>query len=151
MQSYLKQLQEDIDNVIKNPPPAPYIEIPPHMADMPDMAEVVLTPPTTLEELTGIPFEAFPNILELREGQWEPLTGVLMRLLESLNMEIIDLPENYPDDAVYDLIVNNWDEPLQYLPNAGYDIEFCTRDPETCPYGEDCDYCFGENPDEEES
>lgn len=149
MQSYIKQLLEDIENLINDPPPAPYIEIPPHMAEMPDMAELALSPPTTLEKLTGIPFEALPNILDLKKKQWEVLADALRRLLEALNMQIVDLPEDYADDALYDLIVNHWDEPLQYLPLAGYDIEYCTRDPDTCPYGEDCNYCFGEFPDDE--
>lgn len=149
MQLYIWQLLEDIENVIKNPPPAPYIEIPPHMAEMPEMAELALNPPTTLEELTGIPFAAFPNIFDLEKEQWEVVADALKRLLDALNMQIVDLPENYPDDVLYILIVNHWDEPLQYLPLAGYDIEFCTHNPDTCPYGEDCNYCSGEYPDEE--
>jgi hypothetical protein len=44
MQAYINQLLEDLENVINNPPVAPYIEIPPHMADRPDMAELALSP-----------------------------------------------------------------------------------------------------------
>jgi hypothetical protein len=149
MQSYIRQLLEDIEYLIKNPPPAPYIEIPPHMAEMPDMAELALNPPTTLALLTGIPFEAFPNFFDLKKKQWEVLADALKRLLDALNFQIIDLPENYPDDALYDLIVMHWDDTVQYLPLAGYELEFCTGDPDTCPYGEDCTYCFGEFPDDE--
>jgi hypothetical protein len=149
MQTYIKQLLEDIENLTRNPPPAPYIEVPPHMADMPEMAELALSPPTTLEELTGIPFEAFPNILELKKKQWKVLAEALKRLIFALNMQIVDLPENFPEDAFYNLIVMHWDDPVQYLPLAGYDIEFCSRDPDTCPYGEDCNFCYGENPDDE--
>jgi hypothetical protein len=147
MQNYLNQLLEDLKQVAENPPPPPYIEVPPHMAEMPDMAELALSPPTTLEELTGIPFEAMPNILSLEKEQWEVLADALKRLLEALNIQIADLPDNYPDDALYDLIVNSWDESIQYLPLAGFDWEFCTGDPDTCPYGEDCN--CGE-PDEAE-
>lgn len=149
MQAYINQLIEDLENVAKNPPAAPYIEVPPHMADMPDIAELALSPPTTLEKLTGIPYNALPNILTLKESQWQALASVLMQLLDSLNMKIMDLPENFPSDALYDLIVNHWDEPIQYLPTAGYDFKFCSGDPDTCPYGEKCNYCFGENPDDE--
>jgi hypothetical protein len=138
MQNYLNQLLEDLKQVTENPPPPPYIEVPPHMAEMPDMVELVQSPITTLEELTGIPFEAMPNILILEKEQWEVLTVALKQLLEALNIDIIDLPDDYPDDALYDLIVNHWDEPIQYLPLAGYEWEFCTGDPDTCPYGEDC-------------
>ncbi len=150
MQHYISQLLEDIENVIKNPPPAPYIEVPPHMSEMPDMAELALSPLTTLEELTGIPCEAMPNILSLEKKQWEVLVKALMRLLEALNIQLTDLPDNYPDDALYDLIVNHWDESMQYLPVAGYDWDFCTGDPDTCPYGEDCncgDFDESELPD----
>lgn len=138
MQNYISQLLEDIENVIKNPPPPPYIEVPPHMAELPDMAELALSPPTTLEELTNIPLEAMPNILSLEKEQWEVLADALKRLLVVLNIQIVDLPDYYPDDALYDLIVNHWDESIQYLPLSGFDWEFCTGNPDTCPYGEDC-------------
>lgn len=150
MQAYILQLVEDLENLAKNPPAAPYIEIPPHMADMPDMAELALSPPTSLEELTGISFEAMPNILTLKKEQWEALANALLQLLESLNINIIDLPEDFPADALYDLIVEHWDEPLQYLPLAGYDLEFCTGDPDTCPYGEECSICQEDLPFEDD-
>lgn len=149
MQKYINQLLSDLENVIKNPPSAPYIEVPPHMADVPDLAEIALSPPTTLVELTGIPFVAFPNILDLKKKQWEVLAVALKRLLEALNMQITDLPDGYPDDALYDVIVNHWEEPLQYLPLAGYDLEFCSGNQDTCPYGEDCNFCFGDFDDSE--
>lgn len=149
MQAYVLQLVEDLENLAKNPPTAPYIEIPPHMSDMPDMAEVALSPLTSLEELTGISFEAMPNILTLNKEQWESLANALLQLLEALNMNIIDLPEYFPADALYNVIVMHWDEPLQYLPLAGYDIEYCTGNQDTCPYGEDCSICQNDLPSEE--
>jgi hypothetical protein len=91
-----------------------------------------------------------PSILKLKEKQWKSLADALLRLLESLNMTIIDLPDSYQEDAIYNLFLMHWDYPLQYLPLAGYDIEFCTREPDTCPYGVDCNYCYGEFTDDEE-
>ena len=42
---------------------------------------------------------------------------------------------------LYEAIIINWDMPIQYLPNAGYDLELCTHDADFCPYGEFCE-CY---------
>lgn len=141
MHSYLLHLLADIEALIKNPPMGPYIEVPPHLEEMPEVAELALAPFTTLEEITGISLESIPPFFEFTEEEWPLLAGAFKNLLQALNIAIVDLPENYPDDAYIDLIQCHWDEQIQYLPLAGYDMECCTGDNETCPYGDNCMIC----------
>lgn len=61
MHPYLPHLLSDIESVIKILPPAPYYEVPPHLAEMPEVAEMEESPITTLEELTGIAIDSIPE------------------------------------------------------------------------------------------
>ena len=70
MEKYIKQLIEDLNRVAENPPPKPFIESPPHLEDYPDIAELALAPFQTIEELTGIKQETFPDMVDLQGDQW---------------------------------------------------------------------------------
>lgn len=139
MQHYLNQLIEDLQQVTEHPPQAPYLEVPPHLSDNHDIAELALTPYKTIAEWTGIGMEAFPEVIDLRGGQWEQVNDAIFKVFEALNIQLIDLPEGMPPETIYEVLTTNWDMPVQYLPIAGFDLELCTFDPQTCPYGEFCD------------
>lgn len=147
MHPSLPHLLSDIEALINDPPPAPYYEVPPHMEEMPDMAELALSPFTTLEALTGISYEEFPPSFELTYEDWPALADAFKRLFIALNIDIIDLPDNFPDDAFIDQIIFHWDDTIQYLPLGGFEMEWCTGDNETCPYGDDCFLCGPDAPD----
>ena len=61
MDKYIQQLIEDLENAAKNPPAPAYIEPPPHLEEEPAIAELALVPFKTIEELSGIKQEAFPE------------------------------------------------------------------------------------------
>ncbi|MCF8365053.1 MAG: hypothetical protein K9H16_04690 [Bacteroidales bacterium] len=139
MERYISQLIEDLDEVANNPPPKPYIEPPPHMYNDPVNAELALVPFKTIEEWTGIKQEVFPDITQLQGNQWGRLNDAIFRVYASLNLELIDAPPDIPPEALYEALTFCWDQPVQYLPSSGMDLELCTYDHETCPYGEYCD------------
>jgi hypothetical protein len=145
MERYIQQLMRDLKEVSESPKVKPYIEAPPHMEATPYLAELALTQYQTIEELTGIERIAFPEIWQLTGDQIKMLNKAIMELFLSFNIEIADMPEDIPPEMLYDVITDNWDMPVQYLPSSGFDLEYCTRDPHTCPYGEYC-WC-GEEPD----
>lgn len=147
MHPYLPHLLADIEALIKEPPPGPFIEAPPHLEEMPETVERELSPFTTLEEIMGISREEIPPFFELTHEEWPLLAYAFKKLLQALNITIADLPEKYPDDAYIDLIHCHWDEKIRYLPLAGYDMECCTGDDETCPYGDNCMICRPETYD----
>lgn len=141
MHHYLTQLLHDLESVAANPPERPWIEPPPHMADDIVMAELALVPFKPISEWTGIDREAFPDMMDLTTRQCRKLNEAILRVYASLNLSLTDLPKDIPQDELYDVLSSNWDHPVQYLPSSGMDMELCTHDPQTCPYGDYCEYC----------
>lgn len=139
MQKYIDQLVEDLNLAAKNPPPEPYIEVPPNLENSPDIAELAMSPFKTIEEITGINEEAFPPMPDLHAEQCRQVNEAIFELFESLKIELIDVPEAIPPEWLYDVLTTNWQYQVQYLPSSGFDLEFCTGDPMNCPYGEYCD------------
>ncbi len=139
MERYIAQLIEDLEKAAKNPPAPVYFETPPHLAEAPDIAELALVPFKTIEEWTGIKQEVFPDVGQLEVGQWERVNEAIFKVLDSLNIKLIDVPNDIPPEMLYEVLTTNWDEPVQYLPSTGMDLELCSGDPETCPYGDYCD------------
>lgn len=139
MERYIQQLIEDLNKVASNPPPPPYIDPPPHLADEPSIAELALAPFQTIEELTGIKQEAFPEMDDLQGDQWQRVTEAIFKVFESLKIDLIDAPPDIPSDWLYEVLTTNWQAEVQYLPSSGMDFELCTNDPMTCPYGDYCD------------
>ncbi len=145
MKNYLSQLIEDIEEAAKNPPVPAFIESPPHLDELPDVAELALVPFKPISYWTGIDAINFPEITDLSYEQMEMVNKAIFKLFDSLNIDLIDIPDGIPSDWLYEVLTTNWDEPVQYLPSSGFDLELCTGDPMTCPYGEYCD--CDEDPD----
>ncbi len=148
MQRYVEQLIEDIEEAAKHPPAMPFIEPPPHIADDPVISELALIPYKSIEEWSGIKQVAFPGIFKLTDNQIKLLNTAIFKLLDNLHVELVDKPKELPDEILYDILTDYWDDMVQYLPSSGFDWELCTGDPKTCPYGEFCD-CDEDLPDDE--
>jgi hypothetical protein len=146
MEKYIQQLIEDLEEVAKNPPKPYYIEPPPHLEDDDVISELALVPFKTIEELTGIKQEVFPESIYLKGDQWQRVNDAIFKVLESLHIELVDAPPGIPPEGLYEVLTTNWQHPVQYLPSSGMDLELCTGDPMTCPYGNYCD--CGEDFDE---
>ncbi len=139
MKNYIHQLIEDLKEAAKQTPSIPFFEIPPHLANIPEIAELAMMPYKPISEWTNIETLAFPDIIELDGKQIKTINKAIRKVLENLNLEIIDLPEDLPDELFYEIIKDYWDYPIQYLPSSGFEMEICTGDPQTCPYGDYCD------------
>ncbi|MBG0782209.1 MAG: hypothetical protein H0S84_08070 [Bacteroidales bacterium] len=139
MEKYIKQLIQDLEKVANTPPHRPYIEVPPHLADDIATAEIALTPYQTIEELTGIKQEVFPQLIDLEGDQWQRVNDAIFKVFETFHLDLVDLPPYIPPEELYDILTTHWKYPVQYLPSTGMDLEFCTGNPMTCPYGEYCD------------
>jgi len=138
MQNYINQLIEDLNEVEENPPSSSFIEIPPHFMGSATDAELALTPYKTIEEWTGIKHEVFPEITQLKGKQWDQVNKAIFKVLESLHLELLDIPPNYPPELLYETLTTSWQQAVQYLPLSGMDLKFCTGNPLSCPYGEFC-------------
>ncbi|MCF8358647.1 MAG: hypothetical protein K9H26_07800 [Prolixibacteraceae bacterium] len=150
MDKYIQQLIEDLEKAAKNPPSPDYIEPPPHLEEEPVIAELALVPFKTIEELTGIGQEAFPELNDLTARHWRAVLDAIFKVFDSLKIKLIDDPKGMPKEWLYETITANWQYEVQYLPLTGMDLELCSSDPMTCPYGMYCD-CGHEWPDDEEN
>ena len=141
MQRYIQQLIEDLEQVASNPPTPPYLEPPPHIESDRVVVELALTPFKPLYEWTGIEMEAFPGMWLLDAEESNAVNQAIFKVFAAMNIELIDIPPDIPPEILYSVLTRNWDEQVQYMPIAGFDLELCTYNPDTCPYGEFCD-CF---------
>jgi len=99
---------------------------------------VALVPFKTIEELSGIKSMFFPEVDKLSTKQTESVIKAIFKVFDSLKIELIDVPEDIPPEILYEAITLNWDEYVQYLPSSGMDLELCTGDWLSCPYGGYC-------------
>ena len=88
---------------------------------------------------------AFPDMTSLSGEQWKKVNDAIFKVFQAFHIELVDLPKDIPPEILYDVLSTNWDDYVQYLPSSGFDLELCSSDPMTCPYGEYCD--CGEEPD----
>lgn len=148
MQRYIEQLIEDLEYVAQHPPTPSYFEAPPQLEHDASLSELALVPFKTIEELTGINQEVFPEIIDLHGDQCEKVNKAIFKVFESLHIDLIDVPSDIPPEWLYEVLSTNWQHPVQYLPSSGMDLELCTGDYMTCPYGEYCS-CYEESEDPE--
>jgi hypothetical protein len=141
MHHYLTQLIQDLETIAANPPDPPWTETPPHLAHDPVIAELALTPFKPISEWTGIHPEMFPGASKLKSSECERVNQAIFKVYNAFNLSLIDCPEDHPPEILYDLLTDNWDLLVQYLPSSGMDVELCTREAETCPYGDYCECC----------
>ena len=139
MERYIQQLIQDLLEVANTEPLAAYIEPPPHLENKRDIAELALVPFKSIEELTGISSEAFPHMNDLTGGQCQAVNAAIFKVFDTFHIELVDQPEDIPPEWLYDVLTTNWDYPVQYLPETGFDLELCSGNPATCEYGEFCD------------
>ncbi|MGV8828105.1 MAG: hypothetical protein ACWA6U_07250 [Breznakibacter sp.] len=139
MQTYLSQLLDDLATAAKNPPAAHYYDSPPHLEEDRQLSELAMVPYRTIEQLSGIKQEMFPLMTDLDVTQCQEVNQAIFKLFEALHIELVDMPSEIPPEWLYEVLTTNWLEYVQYLPSSGMDLELCTGDPQTCPYGEYCD------------
>jgi len=133
-------LLQTLDAAVKPSIVVPLHEFPPEVQQNRAMAELAFTPYRTISEWTGIPCDVFPEMAELSDKDWVLVTEAIFRVLDSMNIELVDIPRDLPPELVYEVLTSNWDHPVQYLPSSGFDLELCTGDDDTCPYGNYCDH-----------
>lgn len=145
MEKYIEQLIEDLEELASSSHEMPYIESPPHLEEAPDIAELALVPYKTILEWTGLDPDIFPDMTQLNAAQCKSVNEAIFKVFQAFHIDLIDIPKDISSEILYDALITNWDQYVQYLPSSGFDLEFCSGDPMTCPYGEYCD--CGEEPD----
>ncbi len=138
MKNYIKQLITILEKVT----PQPNI-VTPSKIDR-KTTESALEPFKSIEEWTGIEQIVFPNIERMTLEEVNHLNIAIEKVLDSLNLNLVDKPENIPPEKFYTIITDHWQHKVQYLPSSGMDWELCTGDPKTCIWEPYCN--CGEEP-----
>ncbi len=84
MDKYIQQLVEDLELAAHNPPKPSYIETPEGFEDFQSIVNLGLTPFKTIEQLTGIKQEAFPDLTYLEGRHWRALLDAIFAVFDSL-------------------------------------------------------------------
>jgi len=134
MRRYVEQLLEDLDRAASVKPTMPYFEVPPEFVTDDATKELALIPYKTIEELSGIEKINFPHSFHLSDEWVSSLLAAIFKVLDNIQIELIDQPSDIPNEILYDVIVEHWDDYVQYLPSSGFDWEICSGNPDTCPY-----------------
>ena len=137
MHNYVKQLLEDLETAAANPPTSPYIEFLHDFEFDLWKAELLFTPFKPISEWSGIKSDFFPPKRLLTSRQMIKLFKAMQKVLDSLNIEFI-FPVNFPQKRKYSTLVKEWDTPVQYLPQSGFDLSICKDDEKHCPHRRYC-------------
>jgi hypothetical protein len=138
IQKYINQLIDDLDKKTKEALDRPSIPDNIEIRSAKDMKDLVEKPFLSLEELSGINYGSFPDIVSLNGIQVRQILVAILQLFDAYKLKIHH-PENIPAEIKYDAIVSEWDSIfIKDLPESGDDIDLCTSDIETCPYALYC-------------
>ena len=137
MHRYVKQLLEDLETAAANPPAPPCTEILYDFEVDPWITELALVPFKPISEWVGIKPEVFPPVRLLTAIQMKKLFNAMVQVLDSLSIQFF-LPENFPQKRKYGSLVSEWETPVKYLPQSGYDLFLCKGDRKTCPHRKYC-------------
>ena len=148
MERYVEQLLSDLEAAAKMFAQPEIIPDTPEMRGAEDTRQLIENPFVTPEELTGIEFAQFPEHTDMHGLQTRKVLRAMLRLLESCYLTVY-FPKEAPHELKYEALRENWDvSQVKHLPLSGDEIELCTVDPMTCPFGEFCD-CGDDLPDDE--
>ena len=98
MHRYVKQLLEDLETAAVKPPAPICIELLHDFEIDPWIGELALAPFKPISEWIGIETEVFPPKRLLTSRQMTKLFNAMMKVLESLNIELL-LPEDFPPET----------------------------------------------------
>ena len=152
IQKYVDQLIADLNQKAKEVRERPVIPDNIDIRSLKDILDLGEKPFVTLEELSGIRQDVFPEITEMDGIQIKSLLIAILEFLDAYKIKIHH-PNNIPPEIKYDAITMDWDNIwVKDLPLSGDDIELCSGDIDTCPYACfcDCDEDTGDQfPDED--
>lgn len=139
IEQYVNQLIEDLNNATEKIISKPDIPDNIDIRSVKDMAELIENPFLTIEELTGISQNAFPDHIDMDGIQTRKVLKAMLELMDAFKIKI-HYPAELPFEMKFEAFREGWDTTyVKHLPYSGDDVDFCTDDPQTCPYGEYCD------------
>lgn len=138
MERYVEQLLSDMKAVAEGLRSQKKLPDNPDIRSSQSIRELVHNPFVTLEDLTGIGYEQLPEHIDMDGLQTRKVLRAMLQLLDAFNLKVY-YPEKAPHELKYEALRDKWDRlQIKHLRYSGDDIELCTGDPQTCPFGEYC-------------
>jgi len=139
LEKYVNQLIEDLNFAVEKRINQPNIPDNIEIRSTNSLIDLITSPLKTLEGLTGISQSVFPDHIDMNGIQIREVLKAMLKLLDAYKLKIY-YPKELPFEWKYQTLVDEWNESyVKDLPDSGYDIDFCTGEPQTCPFGEYCD------------
>jgi len=143
LEKYVNQLIKDLNFAVEKRINQPNIPDNIEIRSTNSLIDLIKSPLKTLEGLTGISQSVFPDHIDMNGIQIREVLKAMLKLLDVYKLKIY-YPKELPFEWKYQTLADEWNESyVKDLPDSGYDIDFCTGEPQTCPFGEYCD--CGEN------
>ena len=139
LEKYVNQLIEDLNFAVEKKISQPNIPDNIEIRSANSIIDLIKNPFKTLEDLTGISYSVFPDHIDMNGIQIREVLKAMLKLLDAYKLKIY-YPKELPFEWKYQTLAYEWNESyVKDLPDSGYDIDFCTGEPQTCPFGEYCD------------
>jgi len=123
----------------KNLPPKPYFDLPDELLGLEGVIEWENCERKPVQEWTGITKKMFPPSDRLNEDQLQIMVKEILKLWNAYNFHPT-LPENLPPKFAYDILVDHFDKTIEWVSEGIIGIEFCSYEPENCPFPSE--YCM---------
>jgi len=138
IEKYVNQLIGDLNFAVEKRKNQPNIPDNIEIRSANSLIDLIKGPFKTLEELTGISQSVFPDHIDMNGIQTREVLKVLLKLLDVYKLKIY-YPKELPFEFKYQTLADEWNwSYVKDLPDSGWDIDFCTGEPQTCPFGEYC-------------
>jgi hypothetical protein len=111
----ITRLIDALEQVAAHPPRKPYDERLLHLEVDPVSAEKLVVPFKSIEEWTGFDKRFFPQWTQVSGNQCEQINKTILRVYESLNLRIVDIPDEVNPLVMYVILTINWECQFQYL------------------------------------
>ncbi len=147
MDRYVAQVLEDIHTSIKNLPTVYPWHKDHNLGEGTEwISELAFSPYKSIEDWTGILFEALPSEGDLTGEQIYQLVDGLDSLWYAYDFSF-NIEQELKDKVIrYRMYLDCWYDLVQYLPQSGFEVELCYGNPNGCRMGEDC-ICLENPPD----
>lgn len=139
---YIPVLLEDLAAAKSRVPDVPKCLYDDYGPELSYVVEWERAPYRKMSELFGIPKEAFPPVEQLNESDLKKIVEAVLDLWQAFNF-VAELPDRLPARWAYKVLVERWDEEVQYLSEGTMHIEFCSYETQSCPFPKE--FCMCKN------
>ena len=136
MQRYINQLIEDLRAAKNQVPPEPKLSEDYEEFEK-QMFEMETSPSIPMKQLFGISYDELPPPEKLTEEQMQQLIDAIFETWAAFNCSA-EFPDDVPIKLQYDLVRDQFADPIHYMPGYSMDFDFCIA---WCPECKITEYC----------